>query len=54
MKCKNCDKGLVLEISVNTETDVVMEPVACDCCGGYYEQCDNCDAGKRVIEWVDE
>jgi hypothetical protein len=63
MECKTCEKGLVLEI---LEKDVIlpgledlgptikMDAVACDCCGGFYENCENCEAGKRVILWIDE
>ena len=65
MKCKNCNGGLVLKISEETippnvaekylsDAVVKMNAVACDCCGGYFEDCENCEAGRRVIEWVDD
>jgi hypothetical protein len=38
---------------IGTEAEIEMEPVACDCCGGYFDDCENCRAGRRVVEWVD-
>jgi hypothetical protein len=60
MKCKNCNEGLQLKTlahrlpNTNGEAFLIMEPVACDCCGGYFEDCENCKAGCKVIEWVSD
>ena len=65
MKCKNCNSGLVLKISEEmippdvaekymSDAAVKLNAVACDCCGGYFEDCENCKVGRQVIEWVDD
>lgn len=66
MQCKNCTKGQVLrkvERTLDEETlkklglegpVIGLDAASCDCCGGYYEDCENCAAGKRIIQWVDD
>lgn len=62
MNCKTCDdKGLVLKTLAHRQKDgsvtIALEPVACDCCGGWSvdgKDCENCKQGRRVIEWLDE
>jgi hypothetical protein len=61
-RCKTCGegKGLVFskrearqvgEGNVISE-EVILVPVACDCCGGWYEHCQNCEFGYRYFNWV--
>lgn len=60
--CKTCDaRGLMLETTeyrqvgngILTEgTEIAMVPVACNCCGGWADDCENCREGRRVINWV--
>jgi hypothetical protein len=59
MKCKVCENGLVFKTHAHRnfstgEVTLTLDPEACDCCGGFCEECENCNAGKRVIDWVDE
>jgi len=57
MICKNCDDGLVLRTLAHRkdgDVTITLDPVACDCCGGFFEHCENCEAGRRVIEWIDD
>jgi hypothetical protein len=66
MQCKKCNQGLALQIAEREITPEVrffipgdalitaLQVVVCDCCGGFYEHCENCETGKRVINWVDE
>jgi hypothetical protein len=57
MQCKICKKGLVLkklEHTKNGKVTIILEPVSCDCCGGFFENCENCEAGRRVVEWIDD
>ena len=55
MKCKTCDKGLMLQMAESAAVvTITLSPVACDCCGGYFEDCENCKAGHKVIDWVSE
>jgi hypothetical protein len=56
MQCKTCDKGLVLQSLAHRKegnVTITLEPVVCDCCGGYFEHCENCEAGEHIIDWLD-
>jgi hypothetical protein len=60
MNCETCDdKGLMLKTLAHRQPDgsvtLSLEPVACDCCGGWSadgKDCENCKAGLQVVEWV--
>lgn len=53
MPCATCHgMGYLLKV-VTIDNVTQVTPVACDCCGGYPDDCQNCEAGQRVIEWVD-
>lgn len=57
MQCKICEKGLILKTLAhrkNDEVTIMLEPVACDCCGGFFENCENCKSGRQVVEWIDD
>jgi hypothetical protein len=66
MNCKTCnDKGLIFKTLAHRQPDksvmLSLEPVACDCCGGWSADglvCENCIAsaeGKhRPIVWQGE
>jgi hypothetical protein len=62
MLCKTCeDKGLVLKTLAHRQKDgsvtMTLEPDNCDCCGGWsYDgiPCENCNTGRKVVEWVSD
>lgn len=66
MRCKTCNgEGIMLERTqgktekrqtgegILIEEHISFLPTACDCCGGWADNCENCRAGRRVINWID-
>lgn len=64
MICQLCNKGIALDMFESWPTqaitdnqsydaaDISLQPVICNCCGGHYNDCQNCKQGRRVVFWV--
>lgn len=42
----------VIGSNILVEEEVILIPVACDCCGGWADHCENCESGYRKNNWV--
>lgn len=64
MQCKTCGTGHGLMLSKREirvigdgnmldENVVAFIPSICDCCGGWWKDCENCASGERKIDWIE-